>query len=181
MKILVQKNNLSKEINNIFNIAQRTHNYDDLQLITFKEKQKSMYKLDFPIYLKGIPKNFQYWGINVSSDSFYSYHEFNTKTLKIEIRNEKVELRFPKSLTDKIIYLRVILNLSNNRSTDEIITKKVHARFMENDNKSQFSSIFFYSGKGHNLILTLLEGWYTIKSSIYNNDSEQAAPHLIKM
>ncbi|UGQ16826.1 DUF685 domain-containing protein [Borrelia sp. RT5S] len=180
-KTFLHKNLLSQEINHLFNITQNTYNKEDLQLIVFNKKQNLTYKLEFPDYLKGIPSNFRHWGISTSSDSFYAYHEFNTKTLKIEIKNENVELSFPRSLTGKAIYLHVILNLSNNRDVKEIMTKKVYAKFIENNNESQYSNIFFYSGLAHNLNLTLLEGWYLVKAAIYNDDSKQDIPCLMKM
>ncbi|WKC58663.1 DUF685 domain-containing protein [Borrelia sp. P9F1] len=180
-KTFLHKNLLSQEINHLFNLIQNTDNKEDLQLIVFNKNKNLTYKLEFPDYLKGMPSNFKYWGINASSDSFYAYHEFNTKTLKIEIKNEKVELSFPRSLTDKAIYLHVILNLSSSPNVKEIMTKKVYTKFIENNNESQSSTIFFYSGLGNNITLTLLEGWYLVKSAIYNDDSNQDVPYLMKM
>ncbi|AYE36781.1 hypothetical protein DB313_04600 (plasmid) [Borrelia turcica IST7] len=181
MDTFLHKKDLSKEINHLFKTTQHTYNKDNLELIVFNKTQNLTYKLEFPTHLQGVPENFQYWGIKTSSDSFYFYHEFKTKTLKIEIINQSVELRFPQSLTGKTIYLRVILNLSKNPNRNEGMTKEVNARFIENTNASQYSSIFFYSGSKHNLTLTLLEGWYLVKSSMYNDDPNQSIPHLMKI
>ncbi|WP_024653684.1 DUF685 domain-containing protein [Borrelia persica] len=179
----IKQYELTSKLNTIVSqMSSYTNQNNKLEFIAFNSQNNQLYKLTSGhLYLKGIPDGFKYWGITPTSDLYYSYNEFSNKTLKIDITSDKVELRFPRNLKEQNIYLYIILHLVGDKNPNQIMTKKVYLRFSENSNTSQYTMIYFYSGKQHNQTITLLEGWYKIKSSVYNNDERQDTPHLLKL
>ncbi|AHH08951.1 DUF685 domain-containing protein (plasmid) [Borrelia anserina] len=178
----IKKIELEKELNLI--IASATsyiESTQDLEFLAFNKNSKILNRLTEHDYLQGFPQGFQYWGADPSTDVYYSYHEFERKSIKMDIVTEKVELRFPRSLKEKNIYLNIMLTLQNNANSNAIMTKKVLLRFSENTNEKQYTTLFFYSGKEHNITKQLLVGWYKLHASIYSSDPNQDIPHLLKI
>ncbi|WP_024654576.1 DUF685 domain-containing protein [Borrelia hispanica] len=154
----------------------------ELEFLAFNPTNKQLYRLALEYsYLKGIPDDFQYWGIKPTPDVYYSYNEFHNKLLKIEITGEKVELRFPRNFKEQNIYLQIMLALKGDKYPNSTMTKIIYLRFSENSNASQYNIIYSYSGKQHNTTINLLDGWYRLRSYIYNNDENQDVPHLLKL
>ncbi|AHH07337.1 Hypothetical protein BCD_1271 (plasmid) [Borrelia crocidurae DOU] len=154
----------------------------ELEFLAFHPTNKQLYRLGIEYrYLKGIPNDFQYWNIQPTHDAYYTLKEFYDKLLKIEITGEKVELRFPRHYKEQNIYLQIMLALTRDKYPNNTMTKIIYLRFSENSNASQYNIIYSYTGKQHNTTITLLDGWYKLKSYIYNNDTNQDVPHLLKL
>lgn len=181
-QVYVKKNELHKDLNLAMSfIRPQTEQDLSLEFIAFHPKANSLYRLTSHKYLKGIPHGFQHWGAQASTDVYYSYHEFSNKMLRIDIRSDKVELRFPRNLKEKCIYLNIFLNITSMTNANDTMTKKLNVRFSENSNASQYASLFFYSGRQHNITMPILAGWYQVKYAIYNDDINQDVPHLLKI
>ncbi|BDU63386.1 hypothetical protein BOFE_09260 (plasmid) [Candidatus Borrelia fainii] len=180
-QLYVKKNNLYKELNIAAQLL-GSSNYEDkeLEFIAFSRSRGALKRLTTHHYLQGVPENFKYWGIPSKRDSFYSYSEFAEKSLYIDITGEKVELRFPRNLKNKSIYLNIILDIKSSTTTNDNMTKRINLKFSEN-NTSQSTTLYFYSGKQHNITQPLLTGWYKLEYALLDNDSNQDIPYLTKI
>ncbi|AHH11062.1 DUF685 domain-containing protein (plasmid) [Borrelia coriaceae] len=178
----LKKSNIIQEFEaNVPLITQQLHDSTDYELLAYKPSQNLLIRLATISYLQGIPDNFQFWGVNPLSDSFYSYSEFATKTLITNIVGGRVELKFPRNLKGTDLYLNIILHIRGTRKSSYIGTKDIVLRFSENQNKEQGSLLYFYSGYEHNVVHPLLQGWYKLVSAIEDGDSKKDIPILLKL
>ncbi|UPA11297.1 DUF685 domain-containing protein (plasmid) [Borrelia parkeri] len=180
-QIYVKKNNLHRELNFAAQLIGSNNSEDkEIEFIVFSRNRGALKRLITYQHLQGTPEDFKYWGVSATSDTFYSYNEFAEKSLNIDIPGEKVELRFPRSLKDKAIYLNITLEIKSATNTNNNMTKSINLKFSEN-NTSQHTILYFYSGKQHNITLPLLKGWYKLEYALLNNNSTQDVPYLTKM
>ncbi|UPA19011.1 DUF685 domain-containing protein (plasmid) [Borrelia puertoricensis] len=180
-ELYIKKNNLYKELNIAAQLL-GSSNFEDkeLEFIAFSRSRGALKRLTTHYYLQGVPANFKYWGILSTSDTFYSYNEFAEQSLNIDIKGDQVELRFPRNLKDQYIYLNINLDIKSSTDTNVNMTKRINLKFSEN-NTSQHTTFYFYSGKQHNITQPILTGWYKLDYALLNNDLNQDIPYLNKV
>ncbi|WP_330730277.1 DUF685 domain-containing protein [Borrelia turicatae] len=180
-QLYVKKNNLHRELNIAAQLL-GSNNFEDkeIEFIVFSRSRGALKRLTTYQHLQGMPEDFKYWGISATSDTFYSYNEFAEKSLNIDITGDKVELRFPRNLKNQVIYLNITLEIKSATNTNDNMTKRINLKFSEN-NTTQHTTLYFYSGKQHNITLPLLKGWYKLDYALLSNNLTQDVPYLTKM
>ncbi|WP_445436465.1 DUF685 domain-containing protein [Candidatus Borreliella tachyglossi] len=177
----IKKINMSDELNLSINSTSKGTMQDDLQLLAFDPKKKSIHRLDFPNYLKGMPSSFQYWKELKKSDTMYYYYEFKDNPLIATMRSEDLELRFPRSMKNTVVYLDITIRADEFPETSKIVAKSILIRFSENKATSYEQLYYHFKGFTQQTKQQIFHGWYMIKSSIHYNDPDKDVPYLVKM